>query len=325
MEVDDMLEDLYRRAKRILSYPFTLLLVPPRGVKTKTISMPLWLALCVCLMLVVFLTGCAWSYYSAWRVSSDQEELARLRQVNQRQQQELLSLQQQAVEAKSYLEEVQGLDQSVRKKAGIENRSSSNSSSRSANTSPQTPSFIFWKNHSQEKSLSSTEVSRILSEVCRESVDARKTLETLESDLDAHYAYLAAFPDHWPLEGNITSTFGNRKSPFGGQRTEFHNGIDIAVAYGEPISAAGDGVVAFTGYRAGYGRTVVVFHSNSGYRTTYCHLSKSLVQQGERVTKGQTIALAGSSGRSTGPHLHFMVEKDGNLMDPLQVLKQDNL
>lgn len=313
---------IYRRVKRLLSRPLTLLVVPPKGAKTKTVSMPFWLAVCSCLMILVFITGCTWSYYSAWRARSDQEELAKLRQVNQQHQEELVSLRQEAVEAKSYLEEVRDLDQRVREKVGIEieEKGSSSYSSRASGTSTRTPR-LFWKSDSKEESLTSHEVSRSISEVCRESVEVCQTLQTLESDVDAHYAYLASLPDHWPANGRITSHFGNRKSPFGGGRIEFHDGLDLAADYGAPITAAGDGVVTFTGYRSGYGRTVVISHRLSGYRTSYCHLSKSLVKQGERVSKGQKIALAGSTGRSTGPHLHFMVEKHGVLVDPLSVLK----
>ena len=311
--------DLYRRGKRLLSRPLTLLLIPPRGAKTKAVSMPFWLAACICLMIFVFLTGSALSYYSAWRARSDQKELLKLRQVNKQHQEELLSLRQEAVEAKSYLEEVQGLDQRIREKAGIEDKSSSYRSSRSGSTNTKTPRHIFRKSRTKEESLSPSEVSRSLSQVRSESVEARRTLEILESDLNAHYAYLAALPDHWPLNGRITSTFGNRKSPFGGRRTEFHNGIDISANYGAPVSAAGDGVVNFTGYRTGYGRTVVVSHSRSGHRTTYCHLSKSLVQHGERVSKGQTIALAGSTGRSTGPHLHFIGRRSGGSLEDIEI------
>lgn len=144
--------DLYRRGKRLLSRPLTLLLIPPRGAKTKAVSMPFWLAACICLMIFVFLTGSALSYYSAWRARSDQKELLKLRQVNKQHQEELLSLRQEAVEAKSYLEEVQGLDQRIREKAGIEGKSSSYRSSSSGALTPKHP-VIFSGNPVPKKNL----------------------------------------------------------------------------------------------------------------------------------------------------------------------------
>jgi len=190
--------------------------------------------------------------------------------------------------------------------------------------STKTPRYYFWKSHSKEELLTPLDVSQSIAEVSSESVEARQTLKSLEKDIDAHFAYLASLPDHWPVNGRMTSPFGNRKSPFGGGSIEFHDGIDLAADYGEPVSAAADGVVVYTGYRGGYGRTVIISHSLSGYKTSYCHLSKSLVKHGERVSKGQKIALAGSTGRSTGPHLHFIVEKDGVLLDPLEYSELGN-
>lgn len=315
----DMLKDLYRRGKSLLSRPLTLLLVPPKGVKTKSFSMPFWLVVCFSLIVFILIAGCSWSYYSAWKARSDQRELAKLRKVNQQHQEELVALRQEAVEAKTYLEEVRGLDQRVREKVGIEEKTKSYSS-RSASTSTKTPRYYFWKSYSKEELLTPLDVSQSIAEVSSESVEARQTLKSLEKDIDAHFAYLASLPDHWPVNGRMTSPFGNRKSPFGGGSIEFHDGIDLAADYGEPVSAAADGVVVYTGYRGGYGRTVIISHSLSGYKTSYCHLSKSLVKHGERVSKGQKIALAGSTGRSTGPHLHFIVEKDGVLLDPLSIL-----
>ncbi|NPV29413.1 MAG: M23 family metallopeptidase [Firmicutes bacterium] len=165
------------------------------------------------------------------------------------------------------------------------------------------------------------QIAQDFAEAAQEAEEALRVLERLERDLDAHFKYLAALPDHWPVRGEITSTFGPRRSPFGGRRSEFHDGIDLAAPWGAPVAAAGDGVVVFTGYRPGYGRTVVISHGY-GYRTSYSHVSRYLVETGARVKKGEAIALVGSSGRSTGPHLHFMVEKDGALIDPLRLLRK---
>lgn len=128
--------------------------------------------------------------------------------------------------------------------------------------------------------------------------------------------YFRSVPNQWPVKGEITSPFGFRKSPFGGRRETFHEGIDIANNVGEIIVAAADGKVVFAGWRAVYGKTVEIKHGY-GFTTIYAHNSALLVEEGDRVKKGQPIARLGSTGRSTGPHLHFTVKKNGEFKDPL--------
>jgi murein DD-endopeptidase MepM/ murein hydrolase activator NlpD len=117
-----------------------------------------------------------------------------------------------------------------------------------------------------------------------------------------------------PLDGPVSSSFGWRADPFHGM-TRFHTGVDIAAAYGRPVPAAGSGQVVFSGEEGGYGNTVVVEHPG-GLRTRYAHLASIDVAQGQQVDAGTVLGRVGSSGRSTGPHLHFEVLQDGRPVDP---------
>jgi peptidoglycan hydrolase FlgJ len=117
-----------------------------------------------------------------------------------------------------------------------------------------------------------------------------------------------------PVEGEFRSNFGLRRDPFTGAR-RFHHGVDIAAPRGTPIAAAADGTVVFSGSQRGYGRTVVLEHED-GRRTRYAHAETLHVSAGERVRAGQTIAAVGSTGRSTGPHLHFEVTENGQAVNP---------
>jgi len=121
-----------------------------------------------------------------------------------------------------------------------------------------------------------------------------------------------------PLAGRYTSFYGFRKDPFHGAKT-FHNGVDIAVPMGAPVSASAEGIVIYSGWLGGYGNTIKIQHKNS-YITLYGHCSKLLVSVGKKVKKGQIIAKAGSTGRSTGCHLHFTVWQDGKEKNPLLFL-----
>ena len=123
----------------------------------------------------------------------------------------------------------------------------------------------------------------------------------------------------WPVEGNITDPFGPRIHPLLGYESD-HTGVDIAAAYGAPVKAAGKGEVRFAGWASGYGNAVVIDHG-SGVMTLYGHASRLLVREGEEVDAGQEILLVGSTGLSTGSHLHFEVRVDGKAVDPVKFKK----
>jgi murein DD-endopeptidase MepM/ murein hydrolase activator NlpD len=113
----------------------------------------------------------------------------------------------------------------------------------------------------------------------------------------------------------VSSRFGWRQDPLTGEAS-FHQGVDLAVAYGRDVKAAADGVVSFAGVQNGYGNTVVIDHQD-GRQTRYAHLSQELVRAGDAVTEGQVLGKSGNSGRSTGPHLHFEVLVNGKPVDPV--------
>src|SRR5215475_12660678 len=119
-----------------------------------------------------------------------------------------------------------------------------------------------------------------------------------------------------PVEGQHTSGFGMRMHPID-HAERLHSGMDIAAPTGTPVQAAAAGQVVFSGTQAGYGNVVVIQHAE-GYSTLYAHNTANLVSVGTPVSQGQPIATVGSTGRSTGPHLHFEVRKDGKQLDPAQ-------
>ncbi len=121
-----------------------------------------------------------------------------------------------------------------------------------------------------------------------------------------------------PVNGRITSGFGLRHDPINGELRP-HGGIDIAVSEGTAIRAAASGRVVFSGFSRGYGNTVIIEHEN-GLSTLYAHNSANLVKVGDIVNQNSIIALSGSTGRSTGPHLHFEVRKGGTPIDPMDII-----
>lgn len=132
-----------------------------------------------------------------------------------------------------------------------------------------------------------------------------------------------ATPNMWPTEGSITSLFGYRLDPVrrdDGELGEFHSGIDIANAADTLIYATADGTVRLSGWSHGYGNMIVIDHGY-GVSTLYGHTAKSLVENGQRVARGQVIAYMGTTGRSTGAHLHYEVWQQGRPVNPMLFLK----
>jgi murein DD-endopeptidase MepM/ murein hydrolase activator NlpD len=130
---------------------------------------------------------------------------------------------------------------------------------------------------------------------------------------------LARIPSTWPLAGKLTDGFGARHNPFGGGGYEFHPGQDIANEKGTPVVATADGVVTFADWQNGYGQLVVIDHQN-GLFTRFGHLSQINVSAGQRIKRGDIIGLVGSTGRSTGPHLHYEVRVGDQAVNPLDYL-----
>jgi len=128
-----------------------------------------------------------------------------------------------------------------------------------------------------------------------------------------------AAPNLWPVEGQVTGSFGERIDPFNGEGA-FHSGVDIGSSYGTPVVAPADGVVMMTETLGGYGKTIMIGHGN-GISTRYGHLSGYAVTAGQHVHRGDVIGYVGESGRSTGPHLHYEVRINDTPVNPYKYLR----
>jgi murein DD-endopeptidase MepM/ murein hydrolase activator NlpD len=157
-------------------------------------------------------------------------------------------------------------------------------------------------------------------------LDAATALENktvqLEQELRTYEVALrerAMTPSIWPVTGELTDGFGGRRNPFGGYGSEFHTGQDIATLTGTPVAAAANGTVIFAGYQNGYGQLVVIDHGG-GLTTRYGHLSKIEATLGQSISRGEVLGRVGSTGRSTGPHLHYEVRINDEPVDPMPYL-----
>jgi len=147
-------------------------------------------------------------------------------------------------------------------------------------------------------------------------------MRNLERSLVAQedvFRYRGYTPTVWPVVGKLESGFGGRANPFGGGSYEFHSGQDIEAAWGDPVVAGASGTVTFVGWQNGYGQLIVLDHGG-GLTTRYGHLSHIDVFQGQAVARSEFIGRVGSTGRSTGPHLHYEVRFNDEPVNPLQYL-----
>ena len=147
-------------------------------------------------------------------------------------------------------------------------------------------------------------------ELDAEGPELEKLMKSIRESMNPNY-----LPSIWPHASKINNEYGFRRNPFGGRTYEFHAGMDIDGERGDIVVAPGNGIVTEAGYKGGYGNMIEIEHGN-GLSTRYGHLSKIEVEAGQTITRGSMIGLVGSTGRSTGPHLHYELRVNGRPVNP---------
>lgn len=236
-------------------------------------------------------------------------------------QNQVISLATQTENFRTRLEEMEALEQSIKDISGI------SSESKDGNAPPSTAedhpddtrrmalggSYNAVSN--DEIVHLSQETKQMLTLLDDQMAHLKDSLIVVKQQVEERQQELSITPTIWPSDGrNITSPFGYRKDPFN-SRAAFHSGLDISADLNSPVYSTADGVVHYTGNDRAPGKNIIINHGN-GIQTRYMHLNDFLVEEGDEVKKGQQIALSGNSGRSTGPHVHYEVIKDGVNVDP---------
>ena len=299
------------------NHKFTMMIVPHSGKSTFSISVSILTLKIIGGLLatiLLWLIIASLNFYVSYnRLKQDTQELQTVAEDYNVLQRQLQLFLQKTNNLEQKMQELEKLDNDIRGllkddpalKETVERRANQTSSSRSTLSS--------------RSRVDRQQAIRQLVLLEEKIPEQQQSLEELKEAIIKRADRLSHTPSIYPVKGTISSKFGYRKSPFG-RSTEFHDGLDIAAPYGTEVVATADGVVTFAGYKSGYGRTVTISHGY-GYETSYCHNSSILVKTGQQVKKGQVIAKVGSTGRSTGPHLHYMVKVNGQLQDPANFLK----
>ncbi len=240
-----------------------------------------------------------------------QEELTFMQHVSQDQKRELLNLNEKINGLEDDLSRVHFFDSTLRQ---LVNQSPGQSlrHPRTA-TNPSELALSFQETLSED-------ANTFLRNVVTEPDLVHVTQTKISATLALADAFMEAAPTQWPANGRVTSPFGPRLSPFTG-KNEFHKGMDISAPIGTPINAPSNGVVIYAGTDPEYGATIIIRHKR-GITTSYGHLDKILVEQGEDVTRGKLIGFVGNSGKSTGPHLHYEVVYAGLPINPMYFFKE---
>jgi murein DD-endopeptidase MepM/ murein hydrolase activator NlpD len=308
-----------KKPARVEKREYTFMVVPHQGTKVVSIRIPVKLVkyttVVVSLAVVstlFFATGTILNYRHEVNIAStEREELENLREVNASQKSQLETLADATSGLQADMNRLNKLDADLRRLAN----------------SPDLPTsragVVRQGYDGQGGPVVKPQISQLnkLVDDLEAEVKAREqSLLAIKETLLNRNARQALTPSIWPVNGGeVTSRYGWRESPWGGTGGDWHPGIDIADDYGTPIVATADGTVVHSGWYNGYGLLVEIDHGN-GIQTFYGHCSKIIVRNGQPVTKGEVVSYMGSTGYSTGNHVHYEVRVNGTAVNPASFL-----
>jgi septal ring factor EnvC (AmiA/AmiB activator) len=279
-----------------------LLIVHDSGSGVLRVNFPRWVlyAILVFLALGVSFAGAFFGDYLS--LKKQWGEMAALQREVTEQRSQIDSFLRRIAEVRGEMAAWRDLHARIWEPLGPEERASWKGHGVGGGTEPASPA--------KGKPALATELDRLQTSVNEEG----HSLRALEQFMARAGRMLAALPSRWPIRGPVNSEFGRRVSQWSGSQ-EFHSGIDIGAERGTPVKAPAPGIVVFTGSNADYGNTVIIDHGQD-VKSLYGHLQKILVVQGQKVERGQTVALSGNTGKSSGPHLHYEIQVKGQPVNP---------
>lgn len=294
---------------------YTIKIIPHQGSNVHSIHLPMrWIkaaAMSVATVVLLLVGAFSYSVYSSYSLRNEASQIEKLKEANSLQQEQLLELSKKATDLQSEVEQLGQIEKELRQLTGIGGTESVDATGNGSDGTHNGQGGPY-------KALDIQDVSNALNDVERRVVVRRDSLIRLRDMLNEQkrlvqqqVAIQHTTPSIWPSTGDVSSPYGMR---WGG--SDFHPGIDIADDYGTPIVATADGVVTVAGWNSGgYGNMVDIDHGN-GYMTRYGHAQQVVVSAGDHVKQGQVIAYMGSTGFSTGPHVHYEVRVNGQVVNP---------
>ena len=304
------------KAEKVEQQEYTIKIIPHKGANVRSIRLPeRWIKYGLASLAVgaVLLAGAfGYSTYSSYSLRNEAAQIERLQQVNNVQQEQLLQLSKKANSLQNELNELSQVEMELRQLTGVDGGSTVSPDSNGGDGTHN------GQGGPVGQELKIENVSAVLDDLEKRVADRKASIQQLreamrqQQELIAYQESVnASTPSIWPASGDVSSPYGLR---WGG--SDYHPGIDIANDCGTPIVATADGVVTDAGWNSGgYGNMVDIEHGN-GYMTRYAHAESVVVSPGQTVKRGQIIAYMGSTGYSTGPHLHYEVRVNGKAVNP---------
>lgn len=295
---------------------YTLMLVPHNGQAVRSIKIPIKaLKIAAAIVSVFFMTiaGFGIKYSVALNnAAAEKAELESLRAVSGDQYKQIEQLTQATNALQQDMDRLNSLDAEIRRMVNADEQPATSRSG------VVRPSAGHTGQGGPNIKPTVSELSAVVAQLQNQAKDREVSLTELRQTLEARNAKLEATPSLWPANGDVTSRFGWRSSPWGGGG-DWHPGIDIANDTGTPIVATATGQVVYSGWYTGYGNMIQIDHGN-GIVTIYGHNSRNLVREGQYVKKGELIAYMGSTGWSTGSHVHYEIRVNGTVVNPAKFL-----
>ena len=317
---------------------FTILIVPEKTSKVRKIIIPTWLIRSSAVALAFVILLAAVMIFDYAYVMSQIGENRQLKLENRRLRQQVQVFQNKMTTIENTMDRMKSFANRLRVIMHSEDRPpvinqgpppdansgipSEQDATGNKSTSALTPAEVTLDPEKLELQKEYALLDHKISNLTREALNTEELLQDEYEILYDKRAFLSALPTRQPAAGYFTSGFGIRTSPYG-DRVKMHEGVDIANRLGTPVRAPADGKVTFASSKPGYGLTLVVNHGY-GIETWYGHLKKFVVNPGDKVRRGDKIALLGNSGRSTGPHVHYEIRVHGYPVDPLSYIFEDS-
>lgn len=292
---------------------FTILVIPEGTNRVNRFSLPRIILPLVLAVLVgaVGMAGYWFHQYNSLR--ADLPDLRNLQEQNRRQEAQIDTFASRLSEFKQQMGKLKSFNRRLRVMANLEKPSSSDDAFGVGGPEVhQGGSGVKLTNTMGERRVMI--MRRDLDQMANDAETERSIQKELAKFLQERRSVLASTPSVWPVHGWVTSGYGYRISPFTGKR-QFHAGLDISTRTGSPIVSPAAGVVTFAGREGGYGNMLVINHGH-GLVTRYGHLSSFAVKLGQKIARGQKVGAVGSTGRSSGPHLHYEVLMSGVPTNP---------
>lgn len=326
-----------KKRNKVVSSRFTIMIIPNCSKKMIKLSFPRWMThLLVSTFFILSVSLCSSILYSIYQrnhityysdiVKQQNIEISNLMKKNDNYLSELTMLENKTKNIITQLESLNNFKNMIYEKV---NKSTNNSSQINSNeieyyeysSGSSSNNILSYQGGGENQDFSklAQNLNKTVDSSNYKVNDEYKELQDLDQYVEDIIPYLEAYPSILPTKGKLTSKMGWRRNPFYPSRDEFHTGIDIAVDIGTDILATGNGTVIFSNYNQGYGYLVIIDHG-FGIKTYYAHNSSLLVEEGDYVNRGDIIAKSGSTGNSTGPHLHYEIRLNDKPQNPLEYI-----